>query len=238
MNCPHHEDLIKFALDPLHEKNAELAGHISICKSCQNNLNDINPIILLPDKVTEEDIKLVKNFIQDAKKKHNLWEEFKSLIAEIWKNAPQSDSFEDRALSWGKSLLSKGWDIISSPAVGAIASGISIGSFSEPDSLVIAFIADCDKLSSCYWRAEIIIPRNITADGILTLRVTDANGEVIKNGKFTLLGIELKLNDGIAEIEFAKFKENLKNTTVKLNYPDGTVVSGDLAPWKHVFGEN
>ncbi len=240
MNCPHRENLITFALDPLHEKYADLAGHICTCKSCQNALADINKIILLPDEVTEDDIKSVKDFIRETKNdsKLSLWQQLKETVDEIWNNLSKSE--EDTPFSFDNILPVGGVAAFSQllTGVAAMTSPMGInntGSEYDAEAVNIGFIANCDISSPYYWKAEMVIPPGITEDGVLIVLLTDNKGREIKNGTFTLLGMELELDYGIAEISFKDFRDNLRNTTVNVRYPDGTVVSGDLAPWKYCF---
>lgn len=244
MNCPHREDLITFALDPLHEKYADLAGHICTCKSCQSDLADINKIILLPDEVTEDDIKSVKDFIRETKNdsKLSLWQQLKETVDEIWNNLSKSE--EDTPFSFDRILPSMGASVFSNLLVGVASLASPMTSSrenfvngDESEFVNIGFVADCDVSSPYYWKAEMVIPSSIAADDTLFVLLSDNNGKEIRKGIFTLLGVDLEFDYGIAEISFEKFRDNLKCTTVTLTYLDGTTMPGYLAPWKCCFRE-
>lgn len=95
-----------------------------------------------------------------------------------------------------------------------------------PASLVYeAFSVTDEKL---YWRAEINIASGLSVGDAVVVSVTNSKGDSIDGATLILLGTRLKVSDGIAAYNLAKFQEHLENTNVALTFANGVQVQGTL----------
>ncbi len=220
MNCPDIENLIAFAAKPLLEENEGIACHIDSCRKCQEELQFINGTILCEAEITEEDAVSVRQFLEKKEKTAKLWKKLREIINNLQVVIPDEDS-EGGLADFAFSMLS---GIAAFTAVGATSSGNVYAG--EP--VKIGFAANCSRNDMNYWYAEMIIPPGTPPDGKLMILLTDRNENMIPRGTLVLLGNELPICEGLAEITLEDFRNSLKNTTVFLRKSNGEILPGEL----------
>jgi len=232
-DCPDIEVVISFALDPVKESHAEIAGHIYGCDACQKELLLANESILLDQAVS-----LGK--VSEAGSAH--LESYK-LKAERWRKLEEKlsafvESFRI-AMRSAEAGLADVSDSLSGlfPVGGGQAAAFAVSPSERPGSgyipdfegcISIVFAADCPAADPRYWRAELTIPPGATPETTLVVSVTDQRKNSVRAGRFVLVGVELPIVEGIAEITLADFQKNLKTPVVELRASDGTVINGNL----------
>lgn len=217
MKCQSVEDLICFALDPIHCEKEEIVTHIMGCISCQNELRIINEIIICHEDATWSDIQEIKNV---------LW---KRKINALFNKTPIADALTDSIDEIESDSFMPNFDFLT--GIAALTSVNISAPYEEysGEPAKIVFAADCGENAFEYWNAEILIPPGTRTDSTLVILLTDKNNKVIESGTFVLLGNELPIHDGIAEITLSTFRDSLKNTNVFLRMENGKEITGGLA---------
>ena len=93
------------------------------------------------------------------------------------------------------------------------------------EEVTFTFSSAGDPEAPDAWRAALVVPPGATADTVLTLKVSGANG-----GAFRLAGITLPLSgEGTAVIPFGVFLAGIKDSDVALVRPGAKPVDDTLA---------
>lgn len=95
---------------------------------------------------------------------------------------------------------------------------------SPDEEVVFTFASDAPN----DWRARLAIPPRATAETVLTVCVTGADGAPVDEGTLRLAGCLLPLTDGAAQMPFGLFLGGIQDVDVSLRRPDGAPVPGRL----------
>jgi len=78
------------------------------------------------------------------------------------------------------------------------------------------------------WRAELTVPPKATVGTMLPIRVSGLGIDAVPDGVLALAGCQIPLRDGEGGILFDIFLSGIRNASVSLRRPDGTVEDGRL----------
>ncbi len=237
MSCPTEDHLALFAIDPLCEGHEAIATHVFECGKCCSELKRINSVLFEDVEVSASEMEEARAFLSRKKSECALWGELRTKVLDFVRGrlCVEDDDSDQSPAAFLECTFGKVAALTSSfllaGMLGATVSSCGHGSSGDKSDLnfiQIEFVSDCDKSNPFYWRAKLMIPPTVEDDSALAVILSDRNGALIPRGMFCLMGNELTIHDGIAEIAFKTFRESLANTTVFIRSFSGKEISGNL----------
>ncbi len=215
--CPELECLIDFSSHLPEDRDAELAAHIFCCEHCQQLLTEIVLEPETPDNaVSPQELRELRSFIQ------------KNIV-------PVRNDLWDRLLKKVTDVLDGGYGISRMPffpghaPLPALSSGRISSAVGKTSSFIpVVFAATVPKDDPAYWQATLEIPPQATLSSMLNIKIVNGVGSPICSGKFYMLGIELEINNGIAQISLYDFQKGLRCPVASYTDPNGKIIIGDL----------
>lgn len=211
--CPDLETLVDFYLSPLEENKSAVAAHIFCCEACQLQLklfyqNENTQTLNVP----REDLSAVRSYIRDR---------IVPVRSSLWKK------LEEKLATFVESVRIPHFPAIT-PAPVLNASRNRTGSGTNATGVKILFAADTAKTDPSYWQALLEIPPRATPSSMLKVLIVNYRGVPVIRGKLQLLGIDLDVCNGLAQIKLSDFQNNLHCPLVSYTDISGKTTSGDL----------
>lgn len=222
MKCYSLEELFDFAMNPLQEKNAEIASHLTRCKSCMEDYQ------LILDTLNEKDPELLPEEIAHAETvtraffaaKYN-WNDFQNFIGRI------ANTLQEQ-VKRGLSFLNTANLFQAEPATLFAASGKELKGSASGAVPAITFEADTPQCSDYYWKIQMSFPSMLSQTAALRMKITDKTGSSMKNGTLLFLGKEFAVRMGSVSIPFKDFQNDKKCTSIGIRFADGLTTSGSI----------
>ena len=220
MSCYTSEELIAFAMDPLQEKNAQIAAHLINCRKCREEH------IMAQAALKQDDV-----FLNDADRSeaHQAALELKKSQGA---NIRFGASFQKIVKAAGKLQgMVKLSDLFSSSPQQAVFGAAAVRPSvmmqrNVPADPQITFESNCKQPGKYYWKMTVGLPLMVNSMSRITIKLVDAEKKPINRGTLHFLGQEIAICAGIASLPLKVFAENLRENEVEFVFEDKTVSPG------------
>ena len=207
LRCPDRGLLLRLAEIPDDASLAETAAHVFVCERCRRVFEDI----LYPQDgnvLTEGEIEAVNGFVQAHCTGGNPFGKLKSWISEH----PVLDY----------SAVDLRWRVAAGPCVG------NVGQAGE--ALELVFVSDQAEDGRYAWRATLQLESADNPNGgVFAISVEDRRHEPVAACELTICSQRVPIKDGKGAMSYQSFVAGLRDSRVKVKFPDGKVTSGALA---------
>ena len=222
--CYPADEIIAFAMDPLKEENAPIAAHILNCPHCREEHQ------LALEAIKQDEVPI---FEQDRSDAGEAVRKYNETAAETIRFGAVLEKLCKQLGS-----ISNLFSSISSAAPQSAAPVFGVASMRTQSNVNMAaptmatpritFESCCTADSKYYWKMEMVLPLNINSLSRVSLKVSDAEKQLINQCLLRFLGQDIQITGGTASLPLKVFSENVRVNSVEVTFSDGVVSPGKI----------
>ena len=206
LRCPDMGGLALLAERPDDALQAEMAAHVFVCEDCWRAFEDVlypqDEQMLAPD-----DASIVQRFVQSHFAGGNPFEKLKQ-----WVNEHPVFDYAAVDLRW------------------RTAAGLCAGDDGRPrEPLELVFVSSQTEDGGHAWRVTLKLEAVGDPNGTFSISVEDRGHAPVAACELTVCNQRVPIKDGKGELSYQSFVAGLRDSRVKVKFPDGKETSGELA---------